>query len=155
MIGKNLPLLTSLSRYLTRFPNAVHEHTAVCYHASFAEDKQALFNLGYTLVHEARGLAMFFLHEESGRRLELIGQDRLEHEAWAVETLEEFDALNAEFSDGIDFEATKEFYDTPAFKAKLFRHTETGAAIQIVWRSRQIYPGLFSPDTVSVLVRAD
>jgi hypothetical protein len=135
------PALFDLTICLQSVP-AVHEHSAWRCEYNFETDAQKLGELGHILVKDVPGIAMFFVRPGSEVRIELIGRDREEHEAWAVPTLQDFRRLDLAFQNVDRFTPTGEFYDTPTLKAKLFRHV-TGTVVQIVWREEQIYKDIF------------
>lgn len=139
----NPKTISEVAACLAVCPMAVHEHSAWCCYGNFEDDTRALFNMGYDIVHKVEGLAVFFSHEISEHRIELIGVDREAHEAWAVKTKAEFTKLNESFEQSALFKPTGEFYNIPELKARLFRHRESGAVVQIVWRKKQVYKDLF------------
>ncbi len=137
--------LASLTRCFAATPEAkpVHEHTALCFHGSFEHDIPSWKDIGYDVLLEVPGVAIFLASEETNFRPEIINPEREEHEAWAVQEQSEYTSLELTLDGDSDFEATGEKYELEHLWAKLYKHTSSGAVIQIVWRKEQIYPDLF------------
>ncbi len=121
----------------------IHEHSAEHVCISIDEDERAWNNLGYrTLRKSDRNL---FLQSQNGRCVELVLQTVPQHEAWAVDSGESFQCLIEELREcsGGFKELPEMAVSTPATDAAMFCHLESGNHIQIIYRSQQIFDGVF------------
>jgi hypothetical protein len=125
--------------------NAVHEHTAWNVEMNLEQDTAALQMLGHSVVLEVPGIAVFTARGKGDDqiRIELIQQGVKQHEAWLVKTLADFMTLRERFSHSHDFKMNPKEHLYPHLHATMFIHKSSGGVIQIVWRRKQIYPGLF------------
>ncbi len=120
---------------------AVYEHTAWNVHLNLHEDAAMLKCLGFRVRLTVPDIAVFLDRDKD--RIELIQPHVPAHEAWLVKTERSFKELKRWFANATEFELMKDqIHDYPHLKAIMYRHT-SGGAVQIVWRKKPIYKGLF------------
>jgi len=85
----------------------------------------------------------FLENKTAGIRLEIIEPDVEQHVAWAVRTRDKFFKLEDAFRNNYQFAACGNRLQNDDLLAVLFRHTQSGAVIQLVWRKKQLFEGIF------------
>jgi hypothetical protein len=133
--------LAALARIFTSTGvRAVHEHHAWCVELNLDDDTAIMKSMGFRVRLVVPDIAVFL--NRGSIRVELIKRGVPAHEAWLVKTRVGFDDLCRAFHASPEFTALKNVYDLPHLKTAMFRHNDGGVA-QIVWRKKQVYPGLF------------
>jgi hypothetical protein len=119
-----------------------HEHTAVR-HADVAGAAALYGQMGYSVtLRDDRRVAFA---QKAAHRVEIIHPDVAEpHEAFAVREAAEWELVrDAVRQAASGFEVLIEDESKPGFRNLLFRHSTTGACLQVVWREEQVFAGVF------------
>jgi|GEM_PF-1745565 len=140
-----LTVLRSVLDCFDEVPDAhpVPEHIAI--HRSrrdVAHEAHTLSRVGFKIVSETL-TATFVENKTTGIRLKIIEPDVEQHVAWAVRARIKFFELEDAFRNNHQFAACGNRIRNTDFLAVRFRHVQSGAVIQLVWRKKQLFKGIF------------
>lgn len=121
----------------------VHEHSGVPVELSLADDTSTYKMLGHHVLLEVPDIAVFLEYPEREERIELIQKGVPAHEAWLLNTQQDFGVVRENLRRHGEFKEMPNKHILDHLWAQMFRHRPTGGVMQIVWRQTHIYKNLF------------